>query len=238
MDFVEEDLSRKLPAERAHQPYAAGDQLRRHPRAAAAAADRMGDAADRDQARPTPDAQHRRCRSRRWRRAVRPARFCGGKAAGHGMSSPPAGELVEKLPGRQTVLVTGATGFIGSRLVAALGEAGHQVIALVRNPAKADMLRAADHADHQPRSIGCRRRTSMPSSISRASRSATAFGPKQKRRRILDSRIDMTADVVAPDRAAGAEAGGAGLGLGDRLVWPVAGPGADGIGQVACLLQP
>ena len=45
-----------------------------------------------------------------------------------------------ELSERQTILVTGATGFIGSRLVASLTDAGHQVIALVRNPAKADML--------------------------------------------------------------------------------------------------
>ena len=38
------------------------------------------------------------------------------------------------------MLVTGATGFIGSRLVAALGGSGHHVIALVRSPARAEML--------------------------------------------------------------------------------------------------
>ncbi|MGG2383205.1 NAD-dependent epimerase/dehydratase family protein, partial [Salmonella enterica] len=48
--------------------------------------------------------------------------------------------LVEKLPPRQTVLITGATGFIGSRLVASLAASGHQVIALIRNPAKAETL--------------------------------------------------------------------------------------------------
>ena len=48
--------------------------------------------------------------------------------------------LVASLPGRQTILVTGATGFIGSRLVLALTDAGHRVIALVRNPAKAEAL--------------------------------------------------------------------------------------------------
>ena len=48
--------------------------------------------------------------------------------------------LVASLPGRQTILVTGATGFIGSRLVLALTGAGHRVIALVRNPAKAEAL--------------------------------------------------------------------------------------------------
>ncbi len=53
----------------------------------------------------------------------------------------PAGELVSALPARKTVLVTGATGFIGRRLIEALSIAGHQVIVLVRDPAKAVNLR-------------------------------------------------------------------------------------------------
>jgi hypothetical protein len=48
-----------------------------------------------------------------------------------------AAELVAALPPRRRVLVTGATGFIGRRLVEALVSAGHDVIVLARDPAKA-----------------------------------------------------------------------------------------------------
>jgi uncharacterized protein len=49
-------------------------------------------------------------------------------------------QLASILPGRQTVLVTGGTGFIGSRLVAGLAVAGHEVMVLTRDPAKARAL--------------------------------------------------------------------------------------------------
>jgi len=37
-------------------------------------------------------------------------------------------------------LVTGATGFIGSRVARQLREAGHEVVALVRDPGRARLL--------------------------------------------------------------------------------------------------
>ncbi|CAL77052.1 conserved hypothetical protein; putative membrane protein [Bradyrhizobium sp. ORS 278] len=56
------------------------------------------------------------------------------------MSQPDASGLVGALPPAQTILVTGATGFIGARLVASLTAAGHHVIALVRAPGRAAAL--------------------------------------------------------------------------------------------------
>lgn len=111
------------------------------------------------------------------------------------MTSAPARDLVDKLAGCQTVLITGATGFIGSWLAASLAEAGHQVVALIRDPAKAQMLpppvTLITSLDQISSDMG------IDAIVNLAGEPiGNGLWTEEKRTKILKSRIDMTGEVV------------------------------------------
>jgi uncharacterized protein len=107
----------------------------------------------------------------------------------------PPEDLVAMLPARQTVLITGATGFIGRRLVQALNGAGHDVIVLARNPARAAALnppfRLITGLSQLPDE------TRIDAIVNLAGEPiANGLWTVAKRHRILASRLRMTGNVV------------------------------------------
>jgi uncharacterized protein (TIGR01777 family) len=106
-----------------------------------------------------------------------------------------ASELVAALPARQTILVNGATGFIGSRVVEALAAAGHRAIVLTRDPAKAMRLPPpfwlVTTLDQIPSD------TPIDAIVNLAGEPiAGGLWTAARRRRILASRLRMTRGVV------------------------------------------
>ena len=106
-----------------------------------------------------------------------------------------AAELVRALKEPHTVLVTGATGFIGSRLAQALAAAGHDLIVLTRNPAKAADLsppfRLITDLDQLPSA------TRIDAIVNLAGEPlGDGIWTRGKRRRIMASRLRITAKLV------------------------------------------
>jgi uncharacterized protein (TIGR01777 family) len=106
-----------------------------------------------------------------------------------------AGELMAALARPHTVLVTGATGFIGRRIVEALAAGGHQAIVLTRDPHRAACLAPpfwlVTSLDQIPR------HTRIDAIVNLAGEPiADGLWTSARRRRILASRLRMTRDVV------------------------------------------
>ncbi len=106
-----------------------------------------------------------------------------------------AAELVAVLPERRRILVTGATGLIGSRLVDALTGAGHEVTVLARNPIKAAKLappfRFVTSLADIPNDVA------IDTIVNLAGEPiANGLWTAAKRRKILRSRLKVTREVV------------------------------------------
>lgn len=113
-----------------------------------------------------------------------------------GLVAGDAAPLARDLAGRKRFLVTGGTGFVGRRLVAALVGAGHDVTVLTRTPQKACGLAMplkivtdlSDLADD----------TKLDAIVNLAGEPvADGLWTAAKRRRIIASRVDGLADIKA-----------------------------------------
>jgi uncharacterized protein len=121
--------------------------------------------------------------------------LAASRRAGRLQQSEPA-RLAESLSGRHAILVTGGTGLIGSRLVAALVAAGHDVTVLTRSRVRAALLpmplRVVGSLDQIASD------TRIDAIVNLAGEPiADGFWTTSRRRLILDSRTGMTRDVVA-----------------------------------------
>ena len=104
--------------------------------------------------------------------------------------------LAEALTERCSVLVTGGTGFIGSRLVAALAAAGHDVTVLTRSRANAVDLPAPVRIVTALEQIADDARIDAVVNLA-GEPISNGLWTMRKRRRMLRSRLKVTREVVA-----------------------------------------
>jgi len=99
------------------------------------------------------------------------------------------------LPGRQSILITGGTGFVGTRLAEALADAGHAVTVLTRDPRKGRKFRGRVTLIENLATLG--RDTPFDAIVNLAGEPvADARWSEAKRRTILESRLSTTEAVV------------------------------------------
>lgn len=110
------------------------------------------------------------------------------------LAPPPAVSLVDALPPRQHLLITGATGFIGRRLVEALAAAGHEVTVLARDPAKAASLAAPLRIVTNLAQIPDNAQIDAVINLA-GEPIGNALWTRRKRRKILSSRLRTTHEV-------------------------------------------
>jgi uncharacterized protein (TIGR01777 family) len=103
--------------------------------------------------------------------------------------------LADALKQRESILVTGGTGFIGRRLVAALAGAGHDVTVLTRSCANTAELLAPIRVVTSLDQIAADMRIDAIVNLA-GEPIADGLWTLRKRRRILRSRLQVTRDVV------------------------------------------
>jgi hypothetical protein len=104
--------------------------------------------------------------------------------------------LAAALPFSRRIFVTGATGFIGRRLVHALTAAGHDVTALVRSRGKAASLAAPVRLITSLDQVGTDARIDAIVNLA-GEPISNGLWTKAKRKRIVESRLRVTGEVVA-----------------------------------------